>query len=213
MGADGDTSAFAWYRAVVDVKAAGAARFQFSGRADDIVILVNGRRYGPRVPLAAGRNVIAVLASHRGRDKAFNYMGTLDNFARKGLFGPVQVTVGGENVDVTPWKMRGGVGPLDGKWQAGRGNGRHPRLLPRDLHDQDHSRSHPACHVEGPDPRHDVAQRAQPGALSGEDRGPGDVSARVLAQGRREPAGGLRRGGRSRSSRSSWKWKPLPAAR
>ena len=41
-------------------------------------------------------------------------MGTLDNFARKGLFGPVQVTVGGEKVTVTPWKMRGGVGP----WRA-----------------------------------------------------------------------------------------------
>ncbi len=117
MGADGDTSAFAWYRAVVDVKAAGAATIHFSGSADNLVVLVNGRRYDARTPLAAGRNVIAVLASHRGRDKAFNYMGTLDNFARKGLFGPVQVTVGGEKVTVTPWKMRGGAGSLEGNWQ------------------------------------------------------------------------------------------------
>ena len=110
MGADGDTSAFAWYRAVVDVKAAGAATFRFSGRADDTVIFVNGRRYDAKIPLAAGRNVIAVLVSHRGRDKAYNYLDTLDNFARKGLFGPVHLTVGGEQVNVTPWKQRGGAG-------------------------------------------------------------------------------------------------------
>ena len=138
MGADGDTSAFAWYRGVVEMKAKAhfysgpiegiqhdaerhlkqqpITMFHFN-RADDIVIFVNGRRNDGQTPLAAGRNVIAVLASHRGRDKAFNYMGTLDNFARKGLFGPVQVTVGGEKVTVTPWKMRGGVGPLEGKWQ------------------------------------------------------------------------------------------------
>ena len=117
MGADGDTSAFAWYRAVVNLKAAGTAKIQFSGSADNLVVLVNGRRYDAKTPLAAGRNVIAVLASHRGRDKAYNYLGTLDNFARKGLFGPVQLTVGQEKVTVAPWKMRGGAGPLDGKWQ------------------------------------------------------------------------------------------------
>ncbi|MGO9114673.1 MAG: beta-galactosidase [Thermoguttaceae bacterium] len=117
MGADGDTSALAWYRAVVDLKKAGTAKLHFSGSADNAVVLVNGRRYDAKTPLAAGRNCIAVLASHRGRDKAFNYMGTLDNFARKGLFGPVQLSVGREKVDVTPWKLRGGVGPLDGNWQ------------------------------------------------------------------------------------------------
>ena len=117
MGADGDTSAFAWYRATVNVKTASAAKIHFSGSADDLVVLVNGRRYDPKVPLAAGRNMIAVLASHRGRDKAFGYMGTLDTFARKGLFGPVQLTVGGEKMDVAPWKMRGGAGPIEGNWQ------------------------------------------------------------------------------------------------
>ena len=117
MGADGDISAFAWYRATVDLKQAGTATLHFSGRADNSVVLVNGRRYDAKTPLAAGRNTIAVLASHRGRDNACGYMGTLDKFARKGLFGPVEVTIGGEKMDVTPWKLRGGAGPWEGNWQ------------------------------------------------------------------------------------------------
>jgi beta-galactosidase len=117
MGADGDTSALAWYRAVVNVKAAGVATLRFSHAADNIVVMVNGRRQDDAAPLEAGRNVIAVLASHHGRDKAFNYMGSLETLDRKGLFGPVQLTIGHETVAVAPWKMRGGVGVLDGSWQ------------------------------------------------------------------------------------------------
>ena len=36
----------------------------------------------------------------------------------KGLFGPVQLDLGGEKVDVKGWKMRGGAGRTEGGWQA-----------------------------------------------------------------------------------------------
>ena len=117
MGADGDTSAFCWYRAAVNLKAASPAELHFSGSADNAVVMVNGHRYDAQKPMKAGRNVIAVLTSHRGRDKAFNYLGTLDEFHCKGLFGPVQLSVGHDKMDVAPWRMRGGAGSLDGTWQ------------------------------------------------------------------------------------------------
>ena len=84
MGADGDNSAFAWYRATVNVKAAGPGTLRFSGSADSIVVLVNGRPYDRMTQFDAGRNMIAVLASHRGRPKAWGYMGTINDYERQG---------------------------------------------------------------------------------------------------------------------------------
>ena len=118
MGADGDTSAFAWYRAEVNLKQAAHGTLSFSRYADNIVVLVNGKRYDDKTQFQFGWNEIAVLASHRGRDKAFGYMGTLNEFHRKGLFGPVRLEIGGEKIDVKGWKMRGGVGSIDSDWPA-----------------------------------------------------------------------------------------------
>jgi beta-galactosidase len=118
MGADGDYSAFAWYRATVNLKTAGRGALRFSGKADDIVVFVNGKRCNGEAEFVEGKNQIAVLVSHRGRQKAFSYLGTLNNLNRKGLFGPVQLEIGGETIGVKGWKMRGGAGPIDGEWQA-----------------------------------------------------------------------------------------------
>ena len=123
MGADGDTSAFAWYRAAVTLDKPGHGKFHFAGSADDIEIFVNGRRHDEKTQFQAGRNAIAVFTSHRGRNKAFNYLGTLNEFYRKGLFGPVQLELeqGARTklkVDIKGWKLRGGAGPIDGQWQA-----------------------------------------------------------------------------------------------
>ncbi len=56
MGADGDTSAFAWYRATMEAPAAGAGSLEFAGGGDDLGVFVNGKscklspkgRSGPR---------------------------------------------------------------------------------------------------------------------------------------------------------------------
>ena len=126
MGADGDSSAFAWYRAAINVKAAGPGALVFSNHADHIVVLVNGRPYDQTQQFDAGRNIIAVLASHGGRPKMWGYMGTLNDYERKGLFGPVQLDLGGEKVAVKGWKMRGGAGRTEGDWQNVEATGGMP---------------------------------------------------------------------------------------
>ena len=64
-----------------------------------------------------GQNTIAVLASHRGRQKAFGYLGTLQNYYRKGIFGPVNLEFRGKEISVTDWRFRGGAGAIDGVWK------------------------------------------------------------------------------------------------
>ena len=135
MGADGDNSAFAWYRATVKLKAAGRGTLTFSGKADDIVVLVNGKRCDGDAEFVQGKNQITVLVSHRGRQKAFNYLGTLNDYHRKGLFGPAQLEIGDKKIDVKGWRMRGGVAmdmvywPGSTSYSANDTN-RHERLFP-----------------------------------------------------------------------------------
>jgi hypothetical protein len=132
MGADGDISAFAWYRSCVQSPQAGVATLHFPGAADHLVVFVNGKccqatpsianpqphcdeirdgklSWTATVVLLAGRNSIAVLASHQGRDKAGGYYGPIDHYYPKGLFRPVYVELAGRQIGVKGWKMRGGI--------------------------------------------------------------------------------------------------------
>ena len=67
------------------------------------------------VPLSisAGAHDLAVFVSHAGRDKYYNYTGSLDRLeSHKGLTGPV--TYGKDMTAViTSWKMSGGVDPAN----------------------------------------------------------------------------------------------------
>ncbi len=119
MGIDGDISAFAWYRATVQVPQAGSGMIEFKG-ADNVIWFVNGVRVtGKSADFKAGANVLAAFTSHHGRDKAFNHMGPVAQFANKGLTGPVKIKMGKDDLPVKGWKMRGGVGaPESGAWQA-----------------------------------------------------------------------------------------------
>ena len=104
MGADGDYSAYAWYRTSVTVPAAGDYQLNLSSADDWVSCFVNGKhadsvdvRFAPRtfpVTLKAGANTVAFLTAHYGRDKLFNYYGPLDtNDAKwKGITGPVTLT-------------------------------------------------------------------------------------------------------------------------
>ena len=66
------------------------------------------------VELLAGRNSIAVLASHQGRDKAGGYYGPITYYYPKGIFRPVYIEVAGRKFGVKGWKMRGGIPALAG---------------------------------------------------------------------------------------------------
>ena len=120
MGADGDYSAYAWYRTTVTVPAAGSYHLNLTSADDWVSCFVNGQhaesvdvRSAPRtfaVTLKAGTNTVAFLTAHYGRDKLFNYYGPLDTSDAKwkGITGPVTLT-----------KNSGGRQELNAfRWQA-----------------------------------------------------------------------------------------------
>ena len=132
MVADGDISAFAWYRSTLQSPAAGQATLHFPGAADNLAVFVNGQRCQatpsiaapPRhgddlrdgklswivpVELQEGRNKIAVLASHLGRDKAGGYYGPIDHYYPKGIYMPVHAEMAGRKMPVKGLRMRGGI--------------------------------------------------------------------------------------------------------
>ena len=104
MGADGDDSAYAWYRATINAPAAGTYHLNLSSADDWVSCFVNGKhaasadvRSSPRtlpVMLKAGPNKVAFLTAHYGRDKLFNYYGPMDgpDAKWKGITGPVTLT-------------------------------------------------------------------------------------------------------------------------
>ena len=127
MGADGDNSAYAWYRATVTVPAAGAYRLDISDYADWLTAFVDGKRQGsgdvnrtvsdnmtPRpanchltVHLEAGPHTLALLTAHYGRNKLVTYYGPLDTIDSKGVTGTVtlsQENVPSQDLPVFRWK-------------------------------------------------------------------------------------------------------------
>jgi beta-galactosidase len=107
MGADGDFSAYAWYRAKVNAPSAGVYQVNISDAGDWLSCFVNGKhadssdvqtRYKSpaprnlRVTLKAGQNSLAFLTAHYGRNKLFNYYGPLDTIDAKGISGTVSLT-------------------------------------------------------------------------------------------------------------------------
>jgi beta-galactosidase len=113
MGADGDISAFAWYRASVNVPSPTNGTLHFQG-ADNLEVFVNGKfvpsgKGTAQADFMAGTNSIAVFTSHHGRNKDYNYLGTLDNHDNKGLWGSATLELGGNKSEITGWAMRGGV--------------------------------------------------------------------------------------------------------
>ena len=107
MGADGDISAYAWYRTKVNAPTAGVYQVSISDAGDWLTCFVNGKREAgsdvqtrykapvPRslsVPLKAGLNTLAFLTAHYGRNKLFNYYGPITEIDAKGIAGTVSLT-------------------------------------------------------------------------------------------------------------------------
>ncbi|MDP9175523.1 MAG: beta-galactosidase [Planctomycetota bacterium] len=139
MGADGDDSAYAWYRTNLQVPAAGSYDLKFADAGDWVAVFVDGkfaaksavkRRDKKPVPVTLnirmeeGSHLLAVLTSHVGRSKFFPYIGPLTNLDRKGLSGPVSMRRnesqrGGTSPmmqsdlegAINDWRMRGNVTP------------------------------------------------------------------------------------------------------
>ena len=83
--------------------------------ADNLEVFLNGlwvnnAKGVVQANFTAGKNRLAVFASHNGRNKAFKYLGPLDDFDRKGLYGPVTLELDGTKTELKGWRMRGGPG-------------------------------------------------------------------------------------------------------
>ena len=139
MGADGDNSAYAWYRATVTPPAAGTYTLDISDAGDWLSCFVNGRhqdsagpetRYETPVPrrmtvkLDAGPNTLAILTAHYGRNKLFNYYGPLTEIDAKGISGTVALSqpqsVQTQDIHAFRW-VADDAGPTDSATRAAPG--------------------------------------------------------------------------------------------
>jgi len=118
MGADGDTTADAWYRTWLDAASDGEYTLLVEG-ADRGLAFLDGRALGAvnikegaiALHLTKGRHLLAVFTAHDGRDKLAAYIGGLDSVARKGLFGKALLVKGKPAVrTLDSWRvMKGGT--------------------------------------------------------------------------------------------------------
>ena len=102
MGADGDASAYAWYRTNVSVSSAQPCVFNVANMADNMTAFVDGvavpsaNAYGLgfSTTLGAGSHTVAVATEHLGRDKFLGYSGPITNVNPKGIWGTSTLLVG-----------------------------------------------------------------------------------------------------------------------
>ena len=95
MGADGDLTADAWYRTSVDIARPGKKLLRFDRGGDRATIFVDGVARGKieshspafLVDFSAGRHSIAIFTAHDGRNKLYNFLGSLTHTDAKGLDG------------------------------------------------------------------------------------------------------------------------------
>ena len=120
MGADGDLTADAWYRATIDVPAAGSYSLNATG-GDRAEVFVDGKPSGSgrvhdgiSLTLPAGRHALAVFTAHDGRDKMFGYTGSIAMNDPKGLAGPVSIQ-DAHGTALTGWRVRKATGADDVK--------------------------------------------------------------------------------------------------
>jgi beta-galactosidase len=95
MGADGDLTADAWYRTSVDIARPGKKMLRFDRGGGRATVFVDGVAAGKielhspafLVDLSAGKHSIAIFTAHDGRDKLYNFLGSLTQTDAKGLDG------------------------------------------------------------------------------------------------------------------------------
>lgn len=122
MGADGDISAYAWYRTTITVPETGKYTLRFKEIRERAMVFLNGTwinnmdvsKKSVDIDLKSGEtSQLSVFSSHTGRNKQIFYVGPLDVVDAKGLTGPVTLKRSdstGSEIDVVQWKMKGGPG-------------------------------------------------------------------------------------------------------
>ncbi len=114
MGADGDASAYAWYRTRFSAPKAGSYRLSVASLKDRAQLWLDGARVdaagvrnnGAVLELRAGAHTLAIFAAHDGRPKLFNYLGPLDTADPKGIVGPATLSQGSQGSEITAWRLK-----------------------------------------------------------------------------------------------------------
>ncbi len=128
---------YGWYRAVVEAPDAGEATVHFAACSDRLTLFVNGERVGSSaippedrrsewtatfdITLREGANTLCVLADGLGLIKGDWQIGKDQSEEKKGIYGPVTVTIGGACylIDVAKWRFQGLLhGERNGWWQG-----------------------------------------------------------------------------------------------
>ncbi len=102
MGADGDTTADAWYRTTISADSGGVYTLQLTG-GDRATVFVDGHIAGNwnlhqgelALQMPEGVHVLAIFTAEDGRDKLAGFMGDMSEVDNKGLAGPVVLERGG----------------------------------------------------------------------------------------------------------------------
>jgi len=111
MGADGDNSAYAWYRTTFTSQGTIASTLIPATIRDRMIVFVDGSRipadavtdHSATLAIAPGQHTLAILAAHYGRTKLIGVDGPIDQVDAKGLGAPVILT-DTPNIKLTTWQ-------------------------------------------------------------------------------------------------------------
>lgn len=119
MGADGDITAYAWYRTKIKVKTSGHYLLQLRKAPEGGSVFVDGNRVDTsamfpdtlHLNLKKGAHTLSIFTSHIGRNKLIFKVGEIDTLDRKGIWGNVTLQkADGKSAAITVnnWRMQGG---------------------------------------------------------------------------------------------------------
>ncbi len=105
MGADGDTTADAWYRTTINIPKDGMYTLQADGGGRATTFIDekpmnawNISDGGTTLSLTKGKHLMSFFTAHDGRDKLAAYIGAIDSTDSKGLYGDVRLLPGNNAV-------------------------------------------------------------------------------------------------------------------
>jgi hypothetical protein len=116
---------YGWYRCSFDSAAEGESKVEFPFAGDSIYLFANGKLAGKAdgrgpqslpVRLQKGRNLLAVLARHSGRDKLYNFSGVAGLKVATGIHGPVKLTTESGSQVLKGWRYRAGLVGEEKEW-------------------------------------------------------------------------------------------------
>lgn len=120
MGADGDITAYAWYRTKIKVNQSGHYLLLLRKAPEGGAVFLDGKRvdtsavFPDTVHLTlSGRitHTLAIFTSHIGRNKLIFKIGEIDTLDRKGIWGKVVLKKADGSspvMTITNWRMHGG---------------------------------------------------------------------------------------------------------